>query len=537
MRVDFGRLMHGLALVHGEREALVNVERGRRYTYAQYHKLTNKIANMLGASLGLGEGDKFLLILENDNLSLLQFPTYLKQKAVAAMANRRDAIDEHARQVELIGPKAAFIETVLVASHAEMLRQAGCAVIAMDPLDDDLCARFPYVLQFWELVDAASDAEAGVEVDVDRDIVLLRFTGGTTGRGKCASYTLANWFGGRDSCLMNVDMGFDADTRFLHAAPLSHGTQLFFMPTLFTGGASITINGLDLATVIDLIQAEGITHSFLVPTILYRMLESQRKTPRKLGSLRTLIYGAAPISPDRLNELVECFGSIFVQAYAATEAVCVVCCLEKQAHSTRTAEEAKRLSSAGRLTPGVEVVITDEAGRELPIGETGEIRIRSRAVIPGYFANPEATASEFVNGFWRSGDLGCIDEKGFLYIVDRLKDMIISGGFNVYAGEVEVALATHPAVLNAAVVGLPHPDWGEAVHAEVQLREGCTADELEIIAYMKARIGGYKAPKSVSFTDALPLSPVGKVLRRQVRDRVRQQREAHDENDTKGNKP
>lgn len=521
MKVNFGRLMHNLALTYGGHEALVNVERGRRYSYSEYHLLTNRIANMLRMKLGLDRHDSFMLILENDNLSLLHFPTYLKQYATAAMCNLRDSLDEHRWQAELLRPKVALIETALVPSHAPMLQELGCTVIAMDPLDGETHDRFPEVLQFWDLVNAASDEECGVEIDQHEDVVLLRFTGGTTGRGKCASYTLDNWFGGRDSCLVNVDLAFDECTRFLHAAPLSHGTQLFFYPTFFTGGASITINGLDLGTVIDLIQAERITHSFLVPTVLYRLLEAQRLAPRDLGSLRTLIYGAAPISPERLSELVACFGSIFVQAYAATEAVALISLLEKKAHSTASAIETKRLSSAGRLTPGIEVFIADEAGRELPIGETGEICVRGRGVISGYFGNAEASAAEFVDGSWRSGDLGYIDRDGFLYIVDRLKDMIISGGFNIYASEVEAALVTHPAVFNAAVIGLPHDDWGEAVHAEIQLRESASVSAEELIAHVKSVLGSYKAPKSVGFADALPISAVGKVLRRQVRDRLK----------------
>jgi fatty-acyl-CoA synthase len=273
--------------------------------------------------------------------------------------------------------------------------------------------------------------------------------------------------------------------------------------------------------VINLIQQERITHSFLVPTVLYRLLDAQRQKPRDLGSLRTLIYGAAPISPERLGELVQCFGQIFVQAYAATEAISVISCLEKQAHCPDDPAHARRLASAGRITPGVEVYIADADCCELPVGETGEIMVRGRAVISGYFGDRAATAKEFVDGAWRSGDVGYIDEAGHLFIVDRLKDMIISGGFNIYASEVEAALATHPAVFMSAVVGLPHADWGEAVHAEVQLREAATVSEMELIEHVKAQIGSYKAPKSVGFSDQLPVSSVGKVLRREVRARIR----------------
>jgi fatty-acyl-CoA synthase len=280
------------------------------------------------------------------------------------------------------------------------------------------------------------------------------------------------------------------------------------------------MNQLDLDAWRDVVEKERVTHSFLVPTVLYRLLELQKVSPRDFSSLTTLVYGAAPMSPTKLGELVECFGQIFIQGYAATEAAMFVSVLDKADHQPGDDEKVIRhLSSAGRITPGVEVTITDENGKTLPIGETGEIRIRCKALIKGYYDNPEATASEFEDGAWKSGDLGYIDEDGYLFIVDRKKDMIISGGFNVYAVEVEAALATHPAVMMSAVVGIPHAEWGEAVHAEVMLRKGESVTAEELIALTKARLGGYKAPKTLVFVDALPTSVVGKVLRREVKDK------------------
>jgi fatty-acyl-CoA synthase len=164
-------------------------------------------------------------------------------------------------------------------------------------------------------------------------------------------------------------------------------------------------------------------------------------------------------------------------------------------------------------------MIADLQGSPLPAGETGEIWLRTRATINGYYGNPDATAAEFENGFWKSGDIGYVDDGGYLFIVDRKKDMIITGGFNVYAIEVEGALVEHPAVMMSAVVGVPHPDWGEAVHAEVILRDGAAVTEEELIDHAKRRLGSYKAPKTITFVSELPLSPVGKVLRRQVRQR------------------
>ena len=266
-------------------------------------------------------------------------------------------------------------------------------------------------------------------------------------------------------------------------------------------------------------RAEKITHSFLVPTLLYRLLDLQSKEPADLRSLTTLIYGAAPISPARLGDLVKAFGPVFAQGYAATEAVMLLSLLGKADHAGDDSLSRKRLASAGRVSPGIEIYAADESGASLPPGQTGELMIRCRSLIKGYFQNPEGTAAEIVNGTWKSGDLGYIDEDGYVFIVDRKKDMIISGGFNIYAVEVEAAIGSHPAVQMSAVVGIPHPEWGEAVHAEVLLRPGCSATAEELIAHVKEHIGTYKAPKSVTLVRELPVSAVGKVIRRQVRDK------------------
>ncbi len=505
--------MRGLVRRHGEAEALVNVERGRRLTYREYHLITNRIANAIRGELEIGLGDRFMLILENDNLSLLHMPMFLKQEGTAVLTNMRDSLEEHRRQIEFVRPKLVILENRLLESHLAMLRELDCMVVAVDAASD-----LPEGVQCLpDLIERASEEDNDVALDQTGHTAMMRFTGGTTGKGKCAMYTPDNIMACRDSFLIHAELGWDAQTRALHAAPLSHGAAMLFYPTLFSGGTSVTLNALDLGTWIDTVEQERISHSFLVPTALYRLLELQNAAPRNLASLRTLLYGAAPMSPARLKDLLDCFGPIFVQSYAATEAAMIVSLLGKADHRTDSAEAIERLNSTGRTTPGVEVFIADENGNELPAGETGEIRIRCRAVVQGYYRNPEQTAAEFDQDCWHSGDLGFIDAEGYLHLVDRLKDMIISGGFNVYAIEVEAALAEHPAVLMSAVVGRPHPEWGEAVHAEVVLRGGLQATPEELIEHVKHRLGSYKAPKTIAFAASLPLSPVGKVLRREVR--------------------
>lgn len=513
MKLNFCRVMRGLVRRFGDAEALVNVERGRRFSYREYHLLTNRIANAIRDELGVGPGDRFLLILENDNLSLLHMPMFLKQEGTAVLTNMRDSLEEHRRQVEFVKPKLVVLENRLLGTHLPMLRETGCQVVVVDK-EVDLPAD---VLALPDLIDRASDRDNDVALDQTGHTAMMRFTGGTTGNGKCAMYTPDNIMACRDSFFIHSELGWDAQTRALHVAPLSHGAAMLFYPTLFSGGTSVTMNALDLEAWIDVAERERITHSFLVPTALYRLLELQRATPRNLTSLRTLLYGAAPMSPARLKDLLECFGPIFVQSYAATETGMIVSLLGKADHRIDSDAAVARLGSTGRVTPGVEVFIADEQGQELAIGETGEIRIRCRAVVQGYYGNPDQTAAEFADDCWRSGDLGFIDPDGYLHLVDRLKDMIITGGFNVYAVEVEAALAEHPAVLMSAVVAIPHAEWGEAVHAEVVLRAGATVDEPALIDLVKIRLGSFKAPKSITLVDSLPISAVGKVLRREVR--------------------
>ena len=521
MKMNFCRVMRLMALRFGEQEAIVNIERNRRYNYSQYHNLTNRIANAMRDQLDVGHGDKFMLILENDNLSLMLFPTVFKQEGTVVMTNLRDPIEEHTRQFDLVKPKVVFIETRLLETYSAMLKSKGCIVVAMDPSP----TFYPGVLSFWDLVNAASELDNDVELDTDEHIFMMRFTGGTTGKGKCAMYSVDNILACRDGGFINVDLAFNGSTRLLHVTPLSHGTLITFFPTVFAGGTNLTMNQLNLEQWRESVEVERVTHSFLVPTVLYRLLELQRVSPRDFSSLKTLIYGAAPISPTKLGELVACFGQIFAQGYAATEAAMFIAVLDKAEHRDNDAAAIKHLSSAGRTTPGVEVFIADDQGKAVPFGTTGEIHIRCQAIIKGYYNNPEATGAEFHDGAWKSGDLGYIDEHGYLYIVDRVKDMIISGGFNVYAIEVEAALQSHPAVLMAAVVGVPHVEWGEAIHAEVVLRQGASVCNEELVAFAKSRLGAYKAPKTITFVEELPLSVVGKVLRRKVKEKYWQHME------------
>jgi acyl-CoA synthetase (AMP-forming)/AMP-acid ligase II len=254
----------------------------------------------------------------------------------------------------------------------------------------------------------------------------------------------------------------------------------------------------------------------MVPTLLYRLLELPDAHSSDLSTLQNMFYGAAPMSPSKLKKLQAQFGNIFIQVYGSTEHFCLALSLSKADHCVDARTES-RLASAGRITAGVEVVVMDDEGKPIPKGQLGEFWLRSRGTCLGYLDSPEKTAEEFSRGYWKSGDLGYIDEQGFAFIVDRKKDMIISGGFNVYATEVEAVINSHEAILMSAVVGVPHEEWGEAVHAEVMLRQGRTLDHNELIAWVKNSLASYKTPKTITVVDQLPMSAVGKMLRKDVR--------------------
>ncbi|GMG95077.1 AMP-binding protein [Cupriavidus metallidurans] len=514
MEINFAHLMEHTAVRWADREALVNIERNRRYSYRELHALTNRIVNMMRSKLALHRGDTYLCILENDNLSLLHTWTALKGEAAAAFTNLRDPFDDHRWQVDFMRPKVVFLENDLLHRYYPMLRALGATVVCMDALPPGM-AQAEGLHAFWDLLEDESEDDPGVESDIHASPLLYRFTGGTTGRSKCAAYTMDNWLACRDAFFAEAEHAIDRDSRVLHMAPVSHGSGLYFLPTLFRGGCTITQNLPDLKAWCANVEAEKVTVAGLVPTVLYRLLDLPEASRHDLSSLQTIYYGAAPISPSKLERLQARFGSIFLQIYGSTECLQPVALLPKSDHIAG----AGHLASAGRLATTAEVIVVDSGGQRLPAGMTGEVWIRSRATISGYFRNPEGTAAEFYNGFWKSGDLGYVDKRGFLYIVDRKKDMIITGGFNVYAIEVEAALNAHPAVSNSTVIGIPHEEWGEAVHAEVMVNAGEQVSAESLIDHVKRLLGGYKAPKTVAFVDALPVSAVGKVLRRQVRDK------------------
>ncbi len=356
--------------------------------------------------------------------------------------------------------------------------------------------------------------ERPVRTSLDRAAIqALKFTGGSSGAPKGVLQPYRAWMAGAIN-MLNAHR-FETTDRFLLAAPLTHGTSCYVTPILAAGGTLVLLGGrAKPEAVLDAFSHRNVTATFLPPTLIYMLMSALGDAGADYASLRLLIYGAAPMPSERVREAQSLFGPIIGANYGLTEAPQIITAL--------TPEEAsdERLASAGRagFTNRVEIMSLD--GKLLPPGEAGEVVVSGDLVMSGYLGLPEQTAEALKDGWLHTGDLGYLDERGFLYITDRIKDLIISGGFNVYPGEVERALAAHPAVSECVVFGVTDDKWGEAVHAAITLRNGQSADVEEIIGFAKKSLGSVKAPKRIHVLEDVPRSSVGKVQRRKVRELV-----------------
>jgi acyl-CoA synthetase (AMP-forming)/AMP-acid ligase II len=307
----------------------------------------------------------------------------------------------------------------------------------------------------------------------------------------------------------------------LVAAPMTHAAGVLAMTLIPAGATTVVVEKFDAETVMDAIQRHRVTHLFLPPTAIYMMMAHPRVREFDYSSLRCFLYAAAPMSADKLREAMSIFGPVMVQSYGQAEApmFCTMMGVKDHIDALENPEHARRLWSCGRPTMLTRLAIMDDEGRLLPPGETGEIVVNGSLVMAGYYRNPEATAEASAHGWHHTGDVGYQDADGYVFHVDRKKDMIISGGFNIYSVEVEKAILAHPAVQDCAVIGVPDEKWGEAVKAVIEPKAGARIDAGEIIALCKQALGSVKAPKSVDVWEALPRSAVGKLLKRDIRAR------------------
>jgi long-chain acyl-CoA synthetase len=366
--------------------------------------------------------------------------------------------------------------------------------------------------------DAAGDAPPNVELS-PKDIAIQLYTSGTTGRPKGAMLTHANFI--ETNKIMkaaNINWNqWSSDDISLVAMPVAHiGGSGWGLMGLRNGATGIVAREFDPGKVLDFIANDRVSKIFLVPAAIQIILRDPRARSTDYSRMKTIGYGASPIPLDLLREAVEVFGCGFAQMYGMTETTGTIVALPPEDHDMKG---STRMRAAGKPLPGVEIRIVDDAGNAVPTGEVGEIATRSVWNMAGYWNMPEATAKTIDRDGWlRTGDAGYMDADGYVYIHDRVKDMIITGGENVYPAEVESAIYGHPQVADVAVIGVPDAKWGEAVKAMVVPKPGKTPDPQDIIAWARQHVAAFKAPKSVDFIEALPRNASGKILRRELRE-------------------
>jgi acyl-CoA synthetase (AMP-forming)/AMP-acid ligase II len=474
-----------------------------------FREVADRVARLAGAlrELGVGDGDRVaMLALNSDryNEYLLAVPW---ANAVLNPVNFRWSVAEIAYSLRDSGSRVLLVDDMfapMLPALRETVPDLAIVIHAGDGLAPD------GTLGYEDLIAAAEpvpDSRRGGD-----ELAGLFYTGGTTGFPKGVMLSHANlgisWLGSAASGYMARP-----GSRTLHAAPMFHLADMTVWGiTLLVGGSHVILPAFDPAAVLSAIETDQVTDMLLVPTMIQMLVDHPDIGRYNLSSLRAVVYGASPIPQPVLERAMKAFPSAsFTQAYGMTELAPVATMLSPADH------EAGRLRSAGRAAPHAEVRVVDADDAEVPAGTVGEIIVRGGHVMQGYWNSPAETAAALRGGWMHTGDGGYLDEQGYLYVVDRLKDMIVSGGENVYSAEVENALARHPAVAQCAVIGVPDPDWGERVHAVVVLHPGATLTAGELREHAKTLIAGYKAPRSMEIAGALPLSGAGKVLKRELR--------------------
>jgi acyl-CoA synthetase (AMP-forming)/AMP-acid ligase II len=487
---------------HPAKAALVHLGDGapRRQTFAELLPDVARQAAALAAQ-GVRPGERVALLAPNDDRLVRALLACWWLGAVACPLNIRWSAPELADAVA--DSEAALL--LVDESLAPLVGGLPVAVLALDAFAAQAHER-----------GALADSRTGGDA-----LAAILYTGGTTGRAKGVMLSHANFWAA--SVARGAELPNSPDSVALLVAPLFHVAGLGrLLGQLVVGGTCTTLARFQPERVLDAIEHHGVTDIVAVPTMLQALLDAPAFGRERVQGLTRVAFGAAPMPPDLLVRALDALPQAeFFQAYGMTETAGAVC-MNPPANHQAAARRRGLAESVGRAGLGSEILVTDEHGRERPRGEVGEIVVRGAMVMRGYWRQPETTQAVLRDGWLRTGDAGRMDESGHLFIVDRLKDMIISGGENVYGGEVENVLRGHPAVAQAAVVGVPDTRWGEAVHAVVVLRAGTAPIAGETLReWCRTRLAGYKCPRGFSFVSELPLSGAGKVLKSVLREQVR----------------
>jgi fatty-acyl-CoA synthase len=484
---------------------LLQMAGGAMFTIGEVRDATSQFMQALH-SLGVGRGTR-VATLSTNRVEVLHVAHALQLLvAIAVPMHPLGGVEDHlhvlldAKVDVLVFDPGRFGDRA-----AELKKRApGLRLMAFgaSPAADDLCT----------LAERFAPAPL-VAPEVDGSTVgRYTYSGGTTGKPKALASNQRSAFAAAQ--IMLSDWEWPASPRVLPCSPLSHAGSAMVMTTLMKQGTLVILPAFDPVSVMQAIQEYRVNTMLIVPTMIYALLDHPRFGEFDLSSLETVFYGASAISPARLREAIERIGPVFFQFYGQSEAPMTITVLRKHEHDVN---DLRRLASCGRPVPWLRVELLDSSLRPVPDGEPGEICVQGPLVMDAYRDNPELTAETLRGGWLHTGDVAVRDPGGFLRIVDRTKDMIVSGGFNIYPRELEDIIGEHRAVAQVAVIGVPHPKWGEAVKALVVLRAGETVQPEELMAMVSARKGSFQAPKLVEFIPAIPQTAVGKPDKKALR--------------------
>ncbi len=480
-------------------------------TYAQHGDRVARLCRALSTELGIGPTDRFAVMATNSHQYLELYHAAFMGAGVINPLNLRLAGKELDYIVRDSGTEVVFVDAFFAGLFAQAMEASdGPSPIRHVVLIGD--ADVPHDIKYEDLI-ASVDPVFPNEPE-ETDPVVLMYTGGTTGLPKGVLVEHRAEMLNLYHVAMVLD--FDETAVYMHQTPMFHAASMGGILGIPSAGATTLFMPLfEPAGAAALIEAHKVSQTVMVPTMIGMVLNHPDFRREQLDSLRVLTYGASPMPAAILDSLLDLYPDLdLTQGYGMTESSSVLTWLGAADHRIG----GDRLRSAGRPLPGVVLSIQNDDGTEVEKGQTGEVCAKSGNYMREYWNKPEATAEAFAGGWYHTGDAGYIDSDGFLYLVDRVKDMIVTGGENVYSAEVESAISKHPAVQQVAVIGIPHDTWGEQVHAVVVLRDGAEATEAEIIDFAREEIAGYKCPKSVEFSDEpLPLSGAMKVLKRDLR--------------------
>ncbi len=480
-------------------------------TYRQHADRVLQLTKALGERLDLTHSDRYAVMALNSHEYFELYHAAFLGGGVINPLNLRLAGKELDYIIRDSGTEVIFADQFFAAAIAQALADSDepnhvRQIVLIG--DGDV----PHDMKYDDLI-AGMDIVEPTEPE-EEDPVILMYTGGTTGLPK--GVLLDNRAEILNMYHVSMMFGFADDAVNLVQTPMFHAASMAaILGTPTSGGTAVTLPMFDPGAVMSLIEAHGVTQTMMVPTMIGMMLQHPEFAPERIASLQQLIYGASPMPAAILDKIITMFPELeILQGYGMTECSSVLTILGPEQH----VPGGERLRSAGRAVPGVSLSIRDDSGTALATGETGEVWARGGNFMQKYWNKTEATEEVFEGGWYHTGDAGYLDAEGYLFLVDRVKDMIVTGGENVYSAEVESALSQHPAVEQVAVIGIPHEMWGEQVHAVVVLAAGTEATEEELQAFAKESIAGYKVPKSVEFrSDPLPLSGAMKVLKKDLR--------------------